>query len=340
VDQDLKKYADTLYENAQMESISALGAARTDYRKNRAARNQGNLPIGGSDIRAMLEVYDAHIERCMSARLESYERAYSETNRIPSEQDFTDVLSECKEVRVRQIIQATKAIKESIGARSPAALVETVQTSVEGNSAHGHDRVLRRWKIWKAKTQLKPPPTKVEEREKQRDGLVLTYNRAEFNTDVPGFTSESGEEHPCSLLFLDLDNFKLINTVGGHEGGDRALKAFAETLVRVCTGKGTVYRYGGDEFCVLLPNHSLDEAVAVAERICNRIRAIKTEERPNGLTTSIGVACFPESNADPSKLVSEADRAMYVSKNAGGDRVSKTCSEQGSASRLKVWERL
>ena len=67
----------------------------------------------------------------------------------------------------------------------------------------------------------------------------------------------------------------------------------------------------------------LDEATAVAERIRREVQAIKITERPDGLSSSIGVATFPESTTDPTKLCSVADGAMYVSKKAGGNRVSK-----------------
>jgi len=99
--------------------------------------------------------------------------------------------------------------------------------------------------------------------------------------------------------------------------------AFSDAVLRACKGKGTAYRYGGDELCILLPNHSIDESLAVAERVRREVRAIRTDELLDGLSTSIGVACFPESCADSSKLVWEADTAMYISKKAGGDRVSE-----------------
>jgi diguanylate cyclase (GGDEF)-like protein len=343
MDPDVKKNADTLFEHANMESADAVRADKQSAAHRRALFNKGTLPISGVDIERELQIYEAHIERCMNARLNSYQRAYSETNRTPSEQDFGNILKECKEVWDLAVKSSTRALRQFAGSQSPIG-EPVIETMVKGSAGHGHDRVLLKFKVWKAKAQLKPSSAKAAEREKQRDVLVPTYNRAEFEFDLPNLTPQSGEKRPCSLLFLDIDKFKFINDTLLHAAGDRVLKTCADVLLRVCEGKGSVYRYGGDEFCVLLPNHSLEEAVAVAGRILREARAIRSEELPDGLSTSIGAACFPESAGDHTELLSRADEAMYVSKKAGGNQVSKACPGQekreDSASRLKVWERL
>jgi diguanylate cyclase (GGDEF)-like protein len=322
MDKDIKKYADTLYESARMESGRTLRQERAEAAQKRAW-NRADLPLSGPDMHIMLKVYDDHIERCMGARLDSFREAYAETGRTPSDQDFSDIMSECQAVRILEIGHAAAAIRQSIGTSAMVGLPGlNFQADLENSSAHGHDRVLEKWKIWKAKTQLKLGPSNIKEREKQFDVLVPTYNKAEFHLDLPSLASESSTTRPCSLLFLDLDKFKSINDTLGHQAGDRVLKAFADALLRACYKKGTVYRNGGDEFCVTLPNHSLAEATAVAERILGEVRAIKTEELPNGLSTSIGAACFPESTKDREELVSLADAAMYASKKAGGNRVT------------------
>jgi hypothetical protein len=76
------------------------------------------------------------------------------------------------------------------------------------------------------------------------------------------------------------------------------------------------------KFCVLLPNHSIVEGTAVAERIRLEVQAIRMDEIPGGLSTSIGASCFPECVAEPSELFKAADTAMYKSKNEGRNRVS------------------
>jgi diguanylate cyclase (GGDEF)-like protein len=326
MDEDVKNYADTLYQSARMESAATLRENRMKTLQQRSLQNAANLPLSGVDIQAMMRLYDAYIERCMTARFESFKQAYDETSRVPSSQDFTDILNQCKEVQAQEIKNAAMAINEFIRSHGPPSVpTDHIESQVGSGSARGHDRVLEKWQIWRAKAKLKKTETvKTEERERHRDVLLPTYDKAEFLLDLPNLTSRSSEASPVSLAFLDLDKFKSINDgPGGHEAGDRALKAFAEAVLRASGGKGFAYRYGGDELCVLLPNHCLDEALAVAERICREVSAIRTEELLNGLSTSVGVASFPESSADPAELISLADAAMYKSKNAGGNRVSK-----------------
>lgn len=89
-------------------------------------------------------------------------------------------------------------------------------------------------------------------------------------------------------------------------------------------GKGSAYRFGGDEFCVILPNFSCDESREVAERIRCGVAAIHLEGLPQNLSCSMGVASYPKPIADATALLNAADKAMYASKNAGGNRVSTT----------------
>jgi len=221
---------------------------------------------------------------------------------------------------------------------------EHFKTLIEEVSTYGHDRVLSKWKVWKAKIQLKGSP-QVEKHEKRLDRLTQTYNQEEFLADLPLFTSETSETRPGSLVILDLDGFKPINDSLGHLAGNTVLQACASSLIEVCTGKGVVYRYGGDEFCLLLPNHSTEEAMAVAERILNKVRSIRTPELPGGLHVSVGVGSFSDPSADPKELFTRSDAAMYVSKKAGGDQVSAAPLDQQNAektksSTLRIWEKL
>lgn len=325
VDERLKHYADALYADARMESISILQKARVQSARDRAVRNPSNLPLSGPDVQAVVCVFGDHIERCIAARLDSYEKAYTHAGQTPSDQDFTDILEACKAVRVLDIRHSTQAIKEFIGSRGAAGAAGlNVEGSVQSGSAHGHDRVLQKWKIWRAKTQVKPSMTTIAEPEKQKDALLGIYNKDEFDKDLMRLLSRSATTSPLALVVMDLDKFKSINDgPGGHEAGNRALKVFAEAVRCACEGKGCAYRWGGDELCLLLPNHSVAESVAVAERVVRDVRGIRTDELRDGLSTSIGVACFPESTSEPSHLFADADHAMYVSKKAGGNRVSK-----------------
>lgn len=126
-----------------------------------------------------------------------------------------------------------------------------------------------------------------------------------------------------SVAFIDLDNFKQVNDQHGHAEGDKCLVEFVAHLSAAISGKGKVYRVGGDEFCVLLPNFSSFEAAATAERVRLGVDALKPFGGTTKVTTSIGVAdSGTEGLADPESLVKAADDAMYISKWTTRNRVT------------------
>ena len=326
---NVKEYADSLYDQAQLEASEKARDAKTGYMQRRASRTVGSfMPLSGPDIQQMVKLQSEYVESCMMARLESYERAFAEVDYTPSDEEFNTILHECEAIRTLKVKQAVAALTQSIASYGGGVPFLPTEEHVKQGSAHGHDRVIRRWKTWRAKAQLKQIEVKSEMPEKHLDGLMPIYNRAEFDRDLAQLTTNSNPSSPYSLLFMDMDKFKSINDgPGGHEAGDRALIAFGKAVRAVVEGKGIAYRYGGDEVCVILPNYTIDEALAVAERVRRGISAIKMAECPNGLSGSIGVASFPESTSDASKVCSAADRAMYASKRAGGNRVSKAGAE-------------
>jgi diguanylate cyclase (GGDEF)-like protein len=125
-----------------------------------------------------------------------------------------------------------------------------------------------------------------------------------------------------ALLVVDLDNFKTVNDALGHLEGDACLDRVVSTIGNVIGRRGKVYRWGGDEFAILLPDFSSEEAQATAERI----RCAVEQEKPGGeiaVTTSIGVCA---SDRTDSKSVHEilhfAEKAMYESKRTGRNRVT------------------
>jgi len=129
------------------------------------------------------------------------------------------------------------------------------------------------------------------------------------------------QQQPASMLFLDADHFKQLNDRHGHAAGDAALVALAATLRRQLRPGDLIGRIGGEEFAMLLPGNSLEQACRRAELLRQSMREI---QRPDGrpLTTSIGVAeCSPGCCDDIEALLARADQAMRQAKDAGRDRV-------------------
>lgn len=126
---------------------------------------------------------------------------------------------------------------------------------------------------------------------------------------------------PCSLLMLDIDHLKRINDQFGHPAGDAVIRQIAQTLKEVSRDNDTAARLGGEEFALLLAGVDVEKAAAAAERL-RAVLGSRGIEEVGTVTVSIGVASCPESATSERMLYTASDRALYVSKNSGRDRVS------------------
>ena len=131
-------------------------------------------------------------------------------------------------------------------------------------------------------------------------------------------------ERKMALFFLDLDRFKHVNDQYGHEVGDLLLQCISENILQILRENEFLYRIGGDEFCILIPEFDEKEELNVlAQRLLKMISNIKTIDGFNiDIGCSIGISIFPDDGITLADLMSEADKAMYEIKNAGKNNYS------------------
>ena len=162
-------------------------------------------------------------------------------------------------------------------------------------------------------------------RSAELDSLTGALNRRTIDLWVArSFTDAHRGEQPVSVLFVDIDHFKAINDTYGHACGDICLRHVAETLRRELQPSDLLGRYGGEEFLVVLPGRNGDAGRQVGERIRAAIEReqIEWDGKSLQLTVSIGVAPrLPREHA-PAAAVERADKALYVAKRGGRNRVS------------------
>ena len=132
-------------------------------------------------------------------------------------------------------------------------------------------------------------------------------------------------DYPMSFLMIDIDDFKAYNDKNGHQAGDVALQITAHCLKGALRAVDIASRYGGEEFCILLPQTGISEAGTIADRIRHRV---STTEFPHGkaqplghVTISVGVSTFTKNVDTSENIIAAADRALYQAKSMGKDRV-------------------
>ncbi len=158
------------------------------------------------------------------------------------------------------------------------------------------------------------------------DPLTGLYNRRFLESRLDEEINRSQrQEQKFSLILADLDNFKIYNDVLGHLAGDKALQKVADLMRSTAREMDIVTRYGGEEFCLILPGTGKKECLFVAERLRRAIEvAIFPGEShlPLGrLTVSLGVSAYPDDGEGPEALIHAADLALYRAKHNGRNRL-------------------
>jgi diguanylate cyclase (GGDEF)-like protein len=158
-----------------------------------------------------------------------------------------------------------------------------------------------------------------------RDPLTGVHNRGFFD-DVLRVQLAAARRGgtPVAVLLVDVDHFKRINDTYGHSEGDRALRVIAQALARAARASDIVCRYGGEEFCLILPGAAPVSALLLAGRIREEVPAACARERVGGgarVTVTIGLAASPADGLETDAIMRAADQRLYRGKDEGRDRI-------------------
>jgi two-component system, cell cycle response regulator len=163
------------------------------------------------------------------------------------------------------------------------------------------------------------------------DDLLPVLRKKVLMKDLPAAVAKATAANPVSVLMIDLDHFKTVNDTHGHVMGDEVLIDCAKVIATRCQSKGDVYRYGGEEISVLLPNFTTSEAELLAELVRADIEKAPAGSAHVLVTASIGVATAPEHASKPTDLLEAADKALYEAKAQGRNRVRSAAKPSASS---------
>ncbi|MBF0585238.1 MAG: GGDEF domain-containing protein, partial [Magnetococcales bacterium] len=152
------------------------------------------------------------------------------------------------------------------------------------------------------------------------DGLTGLYNRRWFDTALSDEMQRAARYHQMvGLLLFDVDHFKRFNDTHGHDQGDRVLQALGRVMQGHFREVDHPCRYGGEEFCAILPNTGHPGAQLAAERLRQKVESMEVDGLK--VTISIGVAIFPMVGKNPDDFLKQADLALYKAKKGGRNQV-------------------
>jgi diguanylate cyclase (GGDEF)-like protein len=170
------------------------------------------------------------------------------------------------------------------------------------------------------------------------DALTGLANRRSFDARLAQIVSDGARTSlPIALLMIDVDNFKLYNDAFGHLAGDDCLRAVAGAIrASVPRERDVVARFGGEELAVVMPETSGSGAAIVAERVRAAVERLELQQSPHAvhavITVSVGVvACASAQGLAPDDVIAHADRALYLAKDGGRNRVAMLSTGQLAA---------
>lgn len=197
-------------------------------------------------------------------------------------------------------------------------------------TAFAQDSFLRATRLYQQRAQVRAQLVQIQAlkdllaEQATRDPLTGLFNRRMLGQKLPQLMQQcAARQSPLVMMLLDLDKFKAVNDGLGHPAGDQLLLVLSHHLLRHSRPQDLVFRYGGDEFLLLLPDTPADVAYERAQQMCEAFRQLprRLEDQALRTTLSCGLACFPEHGQDMATLVQHADEALYRAKAAGRNHV-------------------
>jgi diguanylate cyclase (GGDEF)-like protein len=153
-----------------------------------------------------------------------------------------------------------------------------------------------------------------------KDDLTVAQNRRCLEVELPQAVRDAASRgESVALLFVDVDNLKALNSQFGHPTGSTVLKQVALEAQRIIRAQDRLYRYGGDEFCLVIPGAQAQGAVRLGERLIQALQkaSLRLGETDVPISISVGIAAFPAHADGAEHLVEKADRALFKAKSSG-----------------------
>jgi diguanylate cyclase (GGDEF)-like protein len=150
----------------------------------------------------------------------------------------------------------------------------------------------------------------------ERDPLTSLYNRRSFTSALQTAIANSNSQ-PLALVYIDIDDFKIINDLKGHQEGDKILIATANKLSAASRSTDIVARIGGDEFVVLATGIPFEDQTSWCDRLVTQLASISPDDGSPGVSCSMGLAWYPKDGDNAERLLAAGDEAMYDAKRAG-----------------------
>jgi len=237
MDDKIKSYAETLYMQSLMTSVQTVLDDQVALLKKIATQTRSSdLPFSGSQLRELVKFRVKHIERCMQAKLDSYQKAYQEAVAVPTNEELIEIWNEVEQTQKLQISQTTSALQVFLKGRSvdwnPG---ETLATE----SGHGHDEVLQRWKIWRGKVQLQRADAT---KPKLGDSDDYKFARLAVDEARKSVSEQDGRPHP-KVGAVVVKNGQVLSAAyrGEFEGNHAEYIALEKHLSDTAAAGATVY---------------------------------------------------------------------------------------------------